>query len=105
MKKPLTKTPVGRTLETGHVLAVELVGLARFTRDEIPGVITQFHRLVMSAPQVRESLNANRLLIQPREHSMFFVFLNDPLAALKCALQAANEAKRNPNIRLRMGIH
>jgi len=95
----------GRSLETGHVLAIELIGLARFTRDELPGVVTEFQRLVMSTPQVREALDRNSILIQTREHSIQLVFLGDPLAALKCALQAANEAKRRPNVRLRMGLH
>src|SRR5688572_11943972 len=101
----LTGSRSGRTLETGHVLAVELVGLGRFTRDELPGVTTEFQRLVMSTPQVRDGLDRNSLLLQTREQSIQLVFLGDPLAALKCALQVANESKRRPNMRLRMGIH
>ncbi len=87
------------------MLAIELIGLARFTRDELPGVITEFQRLIMATPQVREALDRNSILIQTREHSIQLVFLGDPLAALKCALQAANEAKRRPNVRIRMGLH
>ena len=105
MQPSAQRPAAGLVAETGHVLAIELVGLARFTRDEIPGIVTQFQRMVMSTPQARDSFNANRLLIQRREHTIYLIFLGDPLAGLKCALQAANEARRLPNIRLRMGIH
>lgn len=65
---------------------------------ELTGVVKNTHKF-------RQAEGEGKLVRIPTGDGMALVFFDDPQAPVECAMEIAEEMKKHPDIRLRMGIH
>jgi TolB-like protein/class 3 adenylate cyclase len=92
-------------LEIGHVLFIDIVGYSQLLITQQSEQIETLHRIVRGTAQIRAAEEEGKLLRLPAGDGAALVFRTTPEAPVLCALQIANELKKHPDLRVRMGIH
>lgn len=103
------------TLETGHVLFMDIVGYSKLRMNEQAAIQNELSRLVGETPDVQKARKDNKLIIRPTGDGMALIFLRDMVAPVRCALQVHDALVQDyqkirratgvPGIKMRMGIH
>jgi TolB-like protein/class 3 adenylate cyclase len=91
--------------EIGHVLFIDIVGYSKLLINEQSEQIQKLKEIVRGTEQVRLAEAEGKLLRLPTGDGGALVFRNSPEAPVLCALEISEELKRNPELRVRMGIH
>src|SRR5437899_4321302 len=92
-------------LEIAHVLFIDVVGYSKLLVNEQREVVEQLNRTVRKTPQFRKSEGAGKLIRIPVGDGMALVFFQTPEEPVQCAMEIARALKKDPHIRLRMGVH
>ena len=93
------------SLETAHVLFVDIVGYSRLVIDKQAQQLRQLQQFVTANPECRRAKDLKQLIELPTGDGMALVFFNDPEAPVRCAVELSRALKATPEIQLRMGIH
>lgn len=93
------------TLETAHVLFVDIVGYSTLVIDEQAKQLKQLQLMVSATPECGSANDRNELIALPTGDGMALVFFNHPEAPVRCAVELSRALKAAPQIRLRMGVH
>ena len=93
------------TLETAHVLFVDIVGYSTLVIDEQARQVKQLQAMVSATPECSSATDQNELIALPTGDGMALVFFNHPEAPVRCAVELSRALKAAPQIALRMGIH
>ena len=108
MPKPLRDAvETAPSLQTAHVLFMDIVGFSRLRTDEQISAQVELSRLVQNTAEVA-SVRAEKehFLVRPTGDGMALLFFKDLLSPIRCALQLAQAiAERSAPIALRMGVH
>ncbi len=106
-KNEMIDTPSSNepTLETAHVLFVDLVGYSRLVLDEQARQLRQLQQFVSATAECQRAQNKNELIALPTGDGMALVFMSDPEAPVRCAVELSRALKATPEIKLRMGVH
>ena len=99
------KKSTEHTLETAHVLFVDIVGYSTLVIDEQARQIKQLQLMVSATPECSSTKDGNELIAIPTGDGMALVFFNHPEAPVRCAVELSRALKAAPQICLRMGIH
>ena len=99
------KKSTEHTLETAHVLFVDIVGYSTLVIDEQARQLKQLQLMVSATPECSSAKDGNELIAIPTGDGMALVFFNHPEAPVRCAVELSRALKAAPQIRLRMGIH
>lgn len=91
--------------EIGHVLFIDIVGYSKVLIDEQRELLQQLNQIVRGTEQFRTAEAANQLVKLPTGDGMALVFLNNPEAPVKCALEISESLRANPQLKVRMGIN
>src|SRR6476660_6855361 len=91
--------------EIGHVLFIDIVGYSKLLINEQSEQIQKLKEIVRHAEQVRLAEAEGKLLRLPTGDGGALVFRNSQEAPVLCALEITKELKKQPELRVRMGIH
>ncbi|PYS66813.1 MAG: hypothetical protein DMF73_20815 [Acidobacteria bacterium] len=91
------------TLETAHVLLVNIVGYSHLLMDQQKTRLGEFQRVILDTPEcARAGKNLVRL---PTGDGMALGFFGDPEAPVRCAIDISRVLKNRPDLVVRMGVH
>ena len=93
------------SLETAHVLFVDIVGYSRLVMDEQARQLQKLQQFVSDTSECRRAKELNKLIALPTGDGMALVFFEDPEAPVRCAVELSRKLKATPEIQLRMGVH
>lgn len=93
------------SVEIAHVLFMDIVGYSKHTMDEQRQLLNQLKDIVCSTAEFRRAQAGDQLVSLPTGDGMALVFLNNPIAHVKCAWEVARLLKGHPEIKLRIGLH
>lgn len=99
------KKSTENTLETAHVLFVDIIGYSTLVIDEQAKQLKQLQLMVSATPECAGAKDGNELIAIPTGDGMALVFFTHPEAPVRCAVELSRALKAAPQIRLRMGIH
>jgi TolB-like protein/class 3 adenylate cyclase/Tfp pilus assembly protein PilF len=91
--------------EIGHVLFIDIVGYSRLLITQQSQQVETLRKIVRGTEQFRLAEAEGKLVRLPTGDGGALVFLTTPEAPVLCALEIANELKKHPELRVRMGIH
>jgi TolB-like protein/Tfp pilus assembly protein PilF len=91
--------------ETGHVLAVEIAGYSKLPGDDQTRVTAELTAIVQGSTRFRVAQASDKLISLPTADGVVLIFFGDAEAAMECAMEISAALKKNPKIRLRMGLH
>src|SRR6059058_1257719 len=92
-------------LEIGHVLFIDIVGYSKMLITEQSELLQTLKQIVRGTEQFRLAKAEGKLLGLPTGDGGALVFRTSPEAPVLCAIEISRELKRNPELRVRMGIH
>jgi CHASE2 domain-containing sensor protein/class 3 adenylate cyclase len=91
--------------EIAHVLFVDIVGYSLQPIDRQTELLTLLQKIVRESAEFRRARDQNELISLPTGDGMALVFLRDPRSPVKCAVDIGSSLRRQPELRVRMGIH
>jgi adenylate cyclase len=91
--------------EMASVLFMDIVSYSLKTMDEQTELLTALQRIVRESAEFQLARASDALISLPAGDGMALVFLRDPIAPVRCALEIAASLKNRPEIQLRMGVH
>src|SRR5262245_51678608 len=91
--------------QIGHVLFIDLVGYSKLLINEQSEQMQKLREIVRGTEQFRLADAEGKLLRLPTGDGAALVFRTTPEAPVLCALEIAKELQKNPELRVRMGIH
>jgi TolB-like protein/Tfp pilus assembly protein PilF len=95
----------GVKFDIGHVLFIDIVGYSKLLITEQSELLETLKKIVRGTAQVRVAEAEGKLMRLPTGDGGALVFRNTPEAPVLCALEIANELKKHPELRVRIGIH
>ncbi len=93
------------SLETAHVLFMDIVGYSKMLIDDQPAYLQKLQGIVRKTEEFQRAQAVNQLIRLPTGDGMALVFFGDPEAPIRCALEISRALKEHPEIELRMGVH
>lgn len=93
------------TLETAHVLFMDIVGYSTLLTDEQPARMLELQDVVRASVEFQNARGVDQLLRLPTGDGMALSFFGDLETPLRCATEISRALREHPNIKLRMGIH
>ncbi|HWQ32847.1 MAG TPA: protein kinase [Blastocatellia bacterium] len=90
-------------VEIAHVLYVRIVRYSALPLDQQTRALQQLQNIVLHSPEFRQAQSQNQLISLPASDGLALVFFRSAVAPVKCALELANAA--GPQLNLKMGIH
>ena len=91
------------TLETAHVLILNVVGYSQLLMDQQKTRLGELQQVVLDAPEYRRA--GKNLVRLPTGDGMALVFFGDPEAPVRCAIDISRALRNRPDIMVRMGVH
>jgi len=92
-------------LEIGHVLFVDIVGYTKLLIHEQLEHLEKLRDIARATETFRAAQREGKLMRLPTGDGGALVFRTSPEEPVKCAVEIAHELKKNPELRVRMGIH
>src|SRR6476661_4941940 len=92
-------------LEIGHVLFVDIVGYTKLLIHEQLEYLEKLRDIARATETFRAAQREGKLMRLPTGDGGALVFHKSPEEPVKCAVEIARELKKNPELRVRMGIH
>lgn len=93
------------SLETAHVLFVDIVGYSKFLIDRQTESVRRLQEIVLATDECRRAGKGKTLIRLPTGDGMALVFFGDPEAPVKCAIEISRALRDQPSFELRMGVH
>jgi TolB-like protein/Flp pilus assembly protein TadD len=93
------------TLEIGHVLFIDIVGYTKLLINEQLEHLEKLREIVRATEPFRNAQREGKLMRLPTGDGGALVFRTSPEAPVQCAVEVARELKKQPDLRVRMGIH
>jgi TolB-like protein len=92
-------------LEIAHVLTMDVVEYSTLLITEQSRVIAELKRIVRNTARFRRAEAESKLVCLPTGDGMVLAFFDDPEAPIECAMEISAALKKDPTLRVRMGIH
>jgi TolB-like protein len=92
-------------LEIGHVLFIDIVGYSKLLIHEQLQYLEKLREIARATETFRVAQAEGKLMRLPTGDGGALVFHTSPEAPVECAVEIARELKKNPELRVRMGIH
>jgi serine/threonine protein kinase len=99
------RKPLKPTLETAHVLFMDIVGYSSLLIDEQTARLQELQDIVRNTQEFQNAQLADQLLRLPTGDGMALSFFGDPESPVRCAVEVSRELRAHPGIKLRMGVH
>jgi adenylate cyclase len=92
-------------LEIGHVLYIDIVGYTKLLINEQLEHLEKLREIARATETFRRAQAEGKLMRLPTGDGGALVFRTSPEEPVKCAVEIARELKKDPALRVRMGIH
>jgi len=102
---PGAKEPSEPTLDTAHVLFMDIVGYSNLLIDEQAERLGELQEVVRGTQEFQNDQDAGRLLRLPTGDGMALSFFGDPEAPARCAAEISLALRAHTGVKLRMGLH
>ena len=93
------------SLETAHVLFMDIVGYSKLRIDQQKESISKLQEIVSATDDCRRAQMNKNLIRLPTGDGISLVFFGDPEAPVRCAIEISRALRNQPEIGLRMGVH
>src|SRR2546425_3802486 len=97
--------PADVKFEIGHVLFIDIVSYSKMLITEQSEQIQKLKQIARGTEQFRLAEAEGKLLRLPTGAGGALVFRTSPEATVRSAIEISRELKRQPELRVRMGIH
>ena len=87
------------------VLFMDIVSYSLNSMEKQGELLGKLQDIVRRTEQFRESRSPDQLICLPTGDGMALVFFQDPVIAVRCALEIQSALRVNPELRVRTGIH
>jgi len=91
--------------EMAHVLFMDLVGYSKVPTDAQGALIDRLQAIVQKTHEFVRAQSKQELISLPTGDGMALVFLQNPAAPVRCALEIADALRGQSEIQLRMGVN
>ena len=91
--------------EIGHVLFIDIVGYSKLLIDKQSAQIEKLRQIVRGTEQFQTAEAEGKLLRLPAGDGGALVFRTNPEAPVACAVEIARALKKEPQLKVRMGVH
>lgn len=91
--------------EIGHILFMDLAGLPALPVQQQSKLLDEFQKVVRRTKTFRQAEKGNDLVAMTTADGMALVFFREPGTPARCAIELSKALRRQPRIRVRMGIH
>ena len=88
-----------------HVLFFDVVGYSLLKTDEGGELVEEIFRIISDTSEFKRARQADELLLLPSGDGAAMVFLRDPAAPVRCALEIRQAIRARSDIQIRMGIN
>lgn len=95
----------GRSLETAHVLFMDIVGYSKLRIDQQRESIRKLQEIVSATDECRRAQMSRNLIRLPTGDGISLVFFADPESPVRCAIEISRALRKESEISLRMGVH
>ena len=92
-------------MEMAHVLFMDIVAYSKLPMDQQHKVLHELQAAVRNTRTFALAQKNDKLISLPTGDGMALVFFGDPELPVRCALELGSAFRRNPEMKLRMGIH
>lgn len=92
-------------LEMASVLFTDIVGFSRNPLERQSQLLDLLQQIVRETEEYKKAEQVGSLIKLPTGDGMALVFLHDPVAPVRCALEIQNALKAHPELPLRTGVH
>ena len=93
------------SLEIAHVLFMDLVSYSLMPMDQQKETLARLQQIVRQSPRFAEAEASGDIISLPTGDGMALAFFGDPTTAVQCALEVAAAVKKQPGLKLRMGVN
>ena len=93
------------SLETAHVLFLNVVDFSRFSTEKGRQLIERVKQAVRRTPEYAQLEAHGDVISITTGDGLAFVFFGSPEAPARCAIELSKEVRSDPEIRIRMGVH
>jgi len=98
-------TETEQEMEIAHILCVQIGDFATLPINEQTRTLEDLASAVNSASAIQTAQRNQQLISLPSGDGMSLAFFGSPEAPLRSAIAISTASKRQPHLRLRMGIH
>jgi len=88
-----------------HVLFMDIVGYSKLPMEQQQETLRQLQKVVRGTVEFGRAQAQDQLIGLPTGDGMALVFFGDPAAPVRCAVQLSGALRKEPEIKLRMGVH
>ena len=88
-----------------HVLFIDMVGYSKLPMDRAKQLVTKFQELVQRTSEYLRAKARSELIFRPTGDGGALVFMGNPEAPVRCAIELSKELGKNRDLKLRMGVH
>lgn len=92
-------------LEIAHVLFIDIVGYSRLPMDHQREQVEALQQVTSSTAEFTRAKSQDQLISLPTGDGMALVFFANAEAPVRCAIELTQKLHRNPELKLRMGLH
>lgn len=97
--------PTHESLVMAHVLFVDMVGYSKLPMDQARALVTRFQQTVQRTEEYVRAKSRNELIFRPTGDGGALVFMGNPEAPVRCAIELNKEFGPSGDLKLRMGVH
>src|ERR1700690_707592 len=97
--------PQAQQLDLAHVLCLDLAGSSSPPALQDRAALQNLQEVVQRTSEFGRARAMNQISVAPSGDGMAFVFIGDPEAPLRCAVEISRKIPSAARARLRMGLH
>jgi len=101
----MASQPFAGRLQIAHVLFVDVVSYSVMPMDKQEQTLRALQEAVRNTEEFIRARDSDQLISLPTGDGMALVFFNDAEAPAHCAVQLSVALQKQPDIKVRMGIH
>ena len=88
-----------------HVLFIDMVGYSKLPMDRAKALVTKFQQTVQKSTEYARAKARDELIFRPTGDGGALVFMGNPEAPVRCAIELQKEFIKDPDLKVRMGVH
>ena len=98
-------TPTHESLVMAHVLFIDMVGYSKLPMDRAKALVTKFQQTIQRTAEYLRAKSRNELIFRPTGDGGALVFMGNPEAPVRCAIELSKEFGNGGDLKVRMGVH
>jgi serine/threonine protein kinase/class 3 adenylate cyclase len=100
-----TRPSTRGSIEIAHVLFTDMVGYSLLPMDRAKAIVAKFQETVKKSTEFARAQARAELIFHGTGDGIALVFLGGPEAPVRCAIELQGEFRKDPDLKVRMGVH